>query len=476
MTRPVMDSVSDSLRALALTLILATLVFAQETPEPAAGDDAAAKAPVVAWHVKRAHTITGGVIDAAVILVSNGKITAVGKEGVLEVPTHATHEERRSLTVAPGFVHPAALFFGAGERFDLSGSAAKGDETVRGKLDPQEADVKKFARSGFTTVALMPTGGGVSGMVTIAKPVKPVAGLPEIGSLIRDDKAALAMAFEPGTATRDFFLKSIEKARKYITDLEAFKKGGKPAEAKPAEPKSAEAKPAEAKPADAPKEGEAKPEEKKPEGEKKAEEKKPEPPKEPQKDPKLQPLVDALEAKLPGVLFISGAAAFLHTEALLAADASFRPAVAFTGAAFRGGPDAWRVVAGLKKAGVTVLMPPQMSNVPFIATLRSTAAILLDAGVPVAFMPEARELEGLERFRGELLQLVRHGLHPDDALRAATLTPAEVLGLGQRTGSLEQGRDADFVLYDGEPLAPTTKLIAVVVDGAVIHDATKEDR
>lgn len=471
MTRPVMDSVSDSLRVLALTLILATFAFAQETPEPAGGDDAAAKAPVVAWHVKRAHTITGGVIDDAVVLVSNGKITGVGKDGVLEIPTHATHEERRALTVAPGFVHPGALFFGAGERFDLTGTTAKGDETVRGKLDPQEADLKKFARSGFTTVALMPTGGGVSGMVTIAKPVKPVTGLPEVGSIIRDDKAAVAMAFEPGTASREFFLKSIEKARKYLADLEAFKKGAKPADAKPAE-----SKPAETKPADAPKEGEAKPEEKKPEGEKKAEEKKPEPPKEPQKDPKLQPLVEALEAKLPGVLFISGAAAFLHTEALLAADAGFRPAIAFTGAQFRGGPDAWRVVEGLKKAGVTVLMPPQMSNVPFIATLRSTATILLDAGVPVAFLPEARDLDGLERYRSELLQLVRHGLHPDDALRAATLTPAEVLGLGQRTGSLEQGRDADFVLYDGEPLAPTTKLIAVVVDGVVIHDATKEDR
>jgi hypothetical protein len=440
-------------------LLFVVASLAQETPEAQGADEGAAKTPVTAWHVKRAHTISGGVIDDAVILVSAGRISGVGKEGVLAIPSHATHEERRACTVAPGFVHPAGLFFGAGERYDLTGSAAKGDETVRGRLDPQEADLKKLARSGFTTLALVPSGGGLSGMVAVAKPVKPSQGLPDPAALIRDDKAAVAMAFDPATASREFFLKSIEKARKYLTDLEAFKKAGKPAESKPA---------------DAPKEGEAKPEEKKAEGEKKPEEKKPEPPKEPAKDPKIQPLSEVLESKLASVLFISGASAFLHAEALFAADAGFRPAVAFTGAAFRGGPDAWRVVEGLKKLGVTVLMPPQVSNVPFLATLRSTATILLDAGVPVAFMPEARDLEALERYRFELMQLVRHGVHSEDALRAATLTPAEVLGLGNRIGSLEAGRDADFVLYDGDPLAPTTQLVAVVVDGAVIHDAAEE--
>jgi hypothetical protein len=464
MTRPAMDNVSDWLRSCGVLLLLVAASLAQETPETQGADESAAKTPVTAWHVKRAHTISGGVIDDAVILVSAGRITGVGKDGVLAIPSHATHEERRACTVAPGFVHPAGLFFGAGERYDLTGSAAKGDETVRGRLDPQEADLKKLARSGFTTLAIVPSGGGLSGMVAVAKAVKPSQGLPDPAALIRDDKAAVAMAFDPATASREFFLKSIEKARKYITDLEAFKKAGKPAESKPAE---------------APKEGEAKPEEKKAEGEKKPEEKKPEekkpePPKEPAKDPKIQPLSDVLESKLASVLFISGASAFLHAEALFAADAGFRPAVAFTGAAFRGGPDAWRVVEGLKKLGVTVLMPPQISNVPFLATLRSTATILLDAGVPVAFMPEARDLDALERYRFELMQLVRHGVHCEDALRAATLTPAEVLGLGHRIGSLEAGRDADFVLYDGDPLAPTTKLVAVVVDGAVIHDAAEE--
>jgi imidazolonepropionase-like amidohydrolase len=48
---------------------------------------------------------------------------------------------------------------------------------------------------------------------------------------------------------------------------------------------------------------------------------------------------------------------------------------------------------------------------------------------------------------------------------AITATPAEVLGLGERVGSLLQGRDADFAVFSGDPLDLTSRLLAVYVAG-----------
>lgn len=464
MTPHAMDSVSRVLRLVAV-LCIGGALWAQDPPpaEAAAAepDASTTSEPQTAWFVRRAYTVSGAAVDNAVILISGDKITAVGPESSTEVPAAAKRIERRSMVVTPGFVHPAAQFFGAAERMDLSGTALKGDETMRGRLDPTVQELRQLAESGFTTVALMPSGGGVSGMISLVKPLTPARTLPDVGALVRDDQAALALAFEPGTATREFFLKTLEKARKYITDLDAFKKGKKDAPA--AESKPAEVKPAEAKPAEAPKEGEKKPEEPKKEALK-----------EPAQDPKLMPLVDALNAKMPSLLALSSAASLLHAEAIFAAEVAFKPALLFTGNPIRGGPDMWRVLPQLKRLGFTVVLSPQLSQVPFVATRRCTQVMLLDAGIPLALLPEQRSVAGLMEFRGQVLELIRHGMDSADALRAITLTPAEVLGLGGSVGSLAAGRAADLLFFDGEPFDPATKLLHVVVGGTEIHPVTVE--
>ena len=58
-----------------------------------------------------------------------------------------------------------------------------------------------------------------------------------------------------------------------------------------------------------------------------------------------------------------------------------------------------------------------------------------------------------------------YGLPREEALRALTLYPAEILGVGDRLGSIEVGKIANLIVTDGDPLAITTRVVHLVIDG-----------
>jgi len=57
----------------------------------------------------------------------------------------------------------------------------------------------------------------------------------------------------------------------------------------------------------------------------------------------------------------------------------------------------------------------------------------------------------------------------DEALKAITITPAEILGVGDRVGSLEKGKDADIVVLSGDPLDVTTRVEKVILNGKTVY-------
>ncbi len=63
-----------------------------------------------------------------------------------------------------------------------------------------------------------------------------------------------------------------------------------------------------------------------------------------------------------------------------------------------------------------------------------------------------------------------NGLSFDQALRTVTIDAAKILGIDQRVGSLEVGKDGDIALYDGDPLEYTTHCIGCVIEGEVVSD------
>jgi imidazolonepropionase-like amidohydrolase len=58
----------------------------------------------------------------------------------------------------------------------------------------------------------------------------------------------------------------------------------------------------------------------------------------------------------------------------------------------------------------------------------------------------------------------------DAALRAITLTPAEIFGVADRIGSLDVGKDADIVIMTGHPFDAATKIERVLIEGKTVYD------
>ncbi|MBI3698549.1 MAG: amidohydrolase [Acidobacteria bacterium] len=68
---------------------------------------------------------------------------------------------------------------------------------------------------------------------------------------------------------------------------------------------------------------------------------------------------------------------------------------------------------------------------------------------------------------------VRGGMTEEGALRALTLNPAEMLGVGDRLGSLDPGKDADFLVLSGDPLSVYTHVLETWIDGEKIFDRSR---
>lgn len=97
------------------------------------------------------------------------------------------------------------------------------------------------------------------------------------------------------------------------------------------------------------------------------------------------------------------------------------------------------------------------------------AAELAAAGVKLAIATPRNAAPRDLRFAAALAS--RGGLAPEDALRAITLTPAEILGVADRVGSLETGKDADVVVLNGPPLASTSTVVATWVGGELAWES-----
>ncbi len=79
--------------------------------------------------------------------------------------------------------------------------------------------------------------------------------------------------------------------------------------------------------------------------------------------------------------------------------------------------------------------------------------------VPIQYLPICAGLAAKE------------GLAVEDALKAITIYAAEICGVAHRVGSIEKGKDADIVIFDGNPLEVFTNTLYTIIDGEVIYEA-----
>ena len=98
------------------------------------------------------------------------------------------------------------------------------------------------------------------------------------------------------------------------------------------------------------------------------------------------------------------------------------------------------------------------------------AALLADAGVPIAFTSGFEGYVPKNRvILFEAAVAAANGLGAERTLRALTIDAAKILGIADRVGSLEAGKDADVVLFDGDPFEYTSHVEAVLVNGELSY-------
>ena len=128
------------------------------------------------------------------------------------------------------------------------------------------------------------------------------------------------------------------------------------------------------------------------------------------------------------------------------------------------------IVDELKAAGVPVAVGPTLTNASKLELLNkswTTPGILAAAGIPVSIITDAPVIP--QQYLPLCAGLaVKAGMDPFLALQAITINPARHIGVDDRVGSLEAGKDADVVLTDGDPLVSDTVVRYVIVDGKVL--------
>ncbi len=130
----------------------------------------------------------------------------------------------------------------------------------------------------------------------------------------------------------------------------------------------------------------------------------------------------------------------------------------------------------LKAAGVPVAVGPTLTNASKPELLNkswTTPGILSAAGVPVSIITDAPVIP--QQYLPLCAGLaVKAGMDPFLALQAITINPARHIGVDDRVGSLEAGKDADIVLTDGDPLVSDTVVKCVILNGEVRSAFGKE--
>ena len=153
-----------------------------------------------------------------------------------------------------------------------------------------------------------------------------------------------------------------------------------------------------------------------------------------------------------------------------------------------GGIEAWAVAEKMGKAGVEVIYTPRQRRQPQKgresnsgSNIESTK-IFEDAGIPfaVSTLSSAISMGGLAGRDLTSLPLeaafaVRGGAAEQTCLKALTITPARMMGLDDRIGSLEKGKDADILILNGGPLDYRTYVEKAIVAGKLSYDR-KGDR
>lgn len=368
------------------------------------------------------YPVSGSPIRNGVVLVKNGKIENIGTN--LSIPAGYTIYETKVLT--PGFVDARSLVGISGalniptdqDQLEKSGPIQP-DLRAIDAYNPEETLVKVIRDYGVTTIH---TGHGVgalvSGQTMIAKTkagtvetvtIKPLSMLAmTIGPSVSGNFTS------PGTKAKQIAMIRTEllKAQAYLK-----KQSDKDSSKRPAA------------------------------------------------DLKLDALVKLLNGEIKALITANSSVDIMSAIRLAK---EFNLKLVLNGAA-----EAYRLIPEIKNANAEIILHATMARNggDMVNMNMESASLLTKAGITVSietgyegYVPKTRIL------LFEAAQAMVFGLGFDDALKAITLNPARLLGIADKVGSIEKGKDADLVLFNGDPFEYLSKVCGVMIDGVMVKE------
>lgn len=413
-----------------------------------------AHAELIAVRVGRAETAANGTIENAVLLIEDGKIVEVGEDLMLDrgIPVI----DRPDWVAMPGLIN-------AYTRYGLSGSS--GDDfqpqvTPRKEITPSSPAWDELLELGVTSLAVYPAGNRVAGQAMVIQPHG-----ESVDDMVVLDGAYLKYQFLRDTKSKkvledafdkvaDYEEKVAKEREKYEKELEKSKKKKKKSSSKKDDDEKKDEK-----------KDDEKDDEKK-EDEEQSEELGPFVP--PEISPEIEVFRKVRDGELQILFSIGSSADFLHLEdgiekSLEDPEFLWNLRVRSTTSL-----DIFYVEDEIGEQGLFVLIEPSITLTPGTMRQRNIPRELVDAGAQLVFLPRGASLQDHEDWRRDVGVMIKAGLDREQALRAMTRHPAEFLGLGERLGSLEPGKDANMIFVNGDPFELGTEVQAVMLEGEFV--------
>ncbi len=386
----------------------------------------------IAVHGKTVHTMAGAPIEDGVVIIQDGKISAIGRASQIAVPKDFRVLEANVVT--PGLIdaHSTVGFSGIlniphdQDQIEHSAPIQPELRAIDG-FNAQE-DLIEWVRSfGVTTIHTGHAPGElISGQTLIAK----TTGRTASAAVFVDARAVAATigpsaqktgGKSPGTRGKTIAMLRAEliKSREYLDKQRRAKEAGEKGEP-------------------------------------------------PARDLRLEALGRVLAGEQP-LMVTAHRAQDIASALRLAKEFDFKIWI-------DGASEAYLLIDEIKAAGVPVIVHATMTRAfgEHENLSVETASKLVAAGIPVAlqsgyeaYVPKTRVV------LFEAAMAAANGLKFDQALRTITLDAAKILGIADRVGSLEVGKDGDLALYDGDPFEYTSHCTGCVIQGKVVSETVR---
>jgi len=425
------------------TLIDGKVVYARSEVKPE--KESTKKTSVTAIRAGKILTASRGTISDGLILIESGKIAYVGR--LKDIPEQATVIDAAHSVIIPGMIdihshlglhwesEPVRLNPGS----PTSGSGRANLVSISDAVKPNDEGFREVLRSGVTSVLLAPeTGGLVSGNAALIK----LTGDRTKDMIVKEYAAVkFSMLGSSAKMTQIWNARDLLKsAKEYAEKWDKYERAYEQYERRRQYEKDKDNGKNNNKESD---EDNALKE-----------------PDRPRRDTNLELMRGLFERKMPAFVYASRADEIRNTLKVFRDEYNLDVIIL-------GGEDGYRVTDELRKYNVGVAVGPDVLQYEKGKPINN-AALLTRSRLRVALHTSATS--GTQYLPMNAAYAVRHGMDQDNAFRAVTIYPAELLHVDDRIGSIDEGKDADLVILSGGPFDFRSRVEKVIVNGQIVFE------